>query len=131
MAGLWERLGPGLITGASDDDPAGIGTYTVAGATLGYSTLWTALLTLPLMIAVQLICARIGLVCGVGLTGALRRHYPRWLLVVISLMLLAANVFNVAADLSAMADAVEMLTGCPLWLATAGLAVAIVGFTVF
>src|SRR5581483_3418903 len=78
---LWERLGPGLITGASDDDPGGIATYTVAGATLGYATLWTAVITSPLMVAVQLICARIGLVAGVGLTGACRRHYSRAMLV--------------------------------------------------
>jgi NRAMP (natural resistance-associated macrophage protein)-like metal ion transporter len=110
---LWERLGPGLITGASDDDPGGIATYTVAGATLGYATLWTAVLTLPLMVAVQLICARIGLVAGVGLTGACRRHYPRAVLVVICAMLVAANVFNIAADLAAMGDAAHMLTSLP------------------
>src|SRR5436853_2726284 len=74
------RLGPGLITGASDDDPSGIGTYTQAGAALGYATLWTAVVTLPLMIVVQHICAKIGMVSGRGLAGVLKRYYPRWLL---------------------------------------------------
>src|SRR5204863_7219484 len=73
-------LGPGLITGASDDDPSGIGTYTSAGASLGFATLWTAVLTLPLMAAVQFICAKIGMVCGRGLAGVLRRYYPPWVL---------------------------------------------------
>src|SRR5215510_6778338 len=72
-------LGPGLITGASDDDPSGIGTYTTAGATLGFATLWTAIVTLPMMAAVQFICAKIGMVAGRGLAGVLRKHYPRWL----------------------------------------------------
>jgi len=85
----------------------------VAGASLGYATLWTAIVTFPLMVAVQLVCARIGLVCGVGLTGALRRHYPRPLLVAVCLMLLGANVFNIAADLRAMGDAAAMLTHLP------------------
>ena len=73
----FKLLGPGLVTGASDDDPSGITTYSVAGASLGYGMLWTALATFPLMAAVQLICARIGLVTGRGLAGALRHHYPR------------------------------------------------------
>jgi NRAMP (natural resistance-associated macrophage protein)-like metal ion transporter len=101
------------VTGASDDDPSGIATYTVAGAAYGYATLWTALVTLPLMIAVQLVCARIGMVCGVGLTGALRGRYPRALLLAICVMLAGANVFNIAADLGGMADAAEMITGLP------------------
>ena len=104
-------LGPGLVTGASDDDPSGITTYSVAGASLGYGTLWTALATLPLTMAVQLICARIGLVTGRGLAGAVRRHYPRPFLYVACLLLLVANVFNIAADLAGMADAASMLTG--------------------
>src|SRR5437773_11372693 len=104
-----KKLGPGLVTGASDDDPSGIATYAVAGASLGYATLWTAVLTTPLMIAVQLICARIGMVCGVGLTGALRRHYSPVLLGSVCVLLFAANVFNIGADLRGMADAAEML----------------------
>src|SRR6476660_7396437 len=76
---FFKVLGPGLITGASDDDPSGIGTYAMAGAAFGYGTLWTALVTFPLMAGVQYICAKIGLVYGCGLAGILRRHYPRLL----------------------------------------------------
>ena len=104
-------LGPGLVTGAADDDPSGIATYSIAGASLGYGLLWTAGFTFPLMAAIQLVCARIGLVTGRGLAGALRQHYPRPLLYFACSLLLVANVFNIAADLSGMADAVEMLTG--------------------
>src|SRR2546427_12928256 len=84
-------LGPGLVTGASDDDPSGIGTYAVAGAQLGYAPLWTALITLPLMASVQFICAKIGMVSGMGLAGVLRRHYPRPLLYAAVVGLFAAN----------------------------------------
>src|SRR6185503_2451158 len=106
-------LGPGLITGASDDEPSGIATYAVAGAALGLGMLWTAPATLPLMAAVQLICARIGLVTGRGLAGVIRGRYPRPLLYAACLLLLVANVFNIAADLAGMADASQMLTGVP------------------
>jgi NRAMP (natural resistance-associated macrophage protein)-like metal ion transporter len=106
-------LGPGLVTGAADDDPSGITTYSVAGASLGYGMLWMALATFPLMAAVQLICARIGLVTGRGLTAAIRNHYPRPFLYVACLLLLVANVFNIAADLSGMAGVTHMLTGVP------------------
>src|SRR2546426_6008190 len=109
----FKLLGPGLVTGASDDDPSGITTYSVAGASLGYSMLWTAVATFPLMAAVQLICARIGLVTGRGLAGALRRHYPRPFLYAPCLLLLPANVFNIAADLAGMAEAPTMLTAPP------------------
>ena len=126
-----KKLGPGLVTGASDDDPSGIATYAVAGASFGYATLWTAVLTLPLMIAVQLVCARIGMVCGTGLTGALRRHYPRWLLYAICVLLLGANVFNIGADLGAMADALAMLTGVPPLVSVPALGAAIIAFTIY
>lgn len=98
----FRALGPGLVTGASDDDPSGITTYSVAGASLGYAMLWTAVATLPLTIAVQLTCARIGLVSGVGLAGAIRGHYPRAFLYAACLLLLVANVFNISADLAGM-----------------------------
>src|SRR4030081_1514225 len=74
------QLGPGLVTGAADDDPSGISTYSVAGAALGYSVLWTALFSFPLMAAVQLMCARLGMVTGQGLGGVVRKHYPAWVL---------------------------------------------------
>jgi NRAMP (natural resistance-associated macrophage protein)-like metal ion transporter len=104
-------LGPGLVSGAADDDPSGIATYSIAGAQLGTALLWTAWLTFPLMAAVQMMCARIGMVTGMGLGGALRQKFPRWSLVVVCLALLAANTINIGADLSGMADAAEMLTG--------------------
>src|SRR5213594_1852227 len=113
VARYFKLLGPRLVTGASDDDPSGITTYSVAGASLGYGMLWTAMATLPLMAAVQLICARIGLVSGRGLAGAVRRHYPRPFLYFACLLLLVANVFNIAADLAGMADATALLTGVP------------------
>jgi NRAMP (natural resistance-associated macrophage protein)-like metal ion transporter len=104
-------LGPGLITGAADDDPSGVATYTIAGAQLGTSLLWTAVITWPLMACVQMMCARIGMVTGRGLAGALREKLPRWMLIVAASTLFAANSINVGADLSGMSDAAEMLTG--------------------
>src|ERR1043166_5551115 len=102
-------LGPGLITGASDDDPSGIGTYTQAGASLGLATLWTAIVTLPMMAAIQFICAKIGMVSGMGLAGVLRKHYPRWLLYVAILGLVVANTINAGTDIGAIASAINML----------------------
>src|ERR1700674_3137191 len=84
-------LGPGLVTGASDDDPSGIGTYAVAGASFGFATLWTALVSFPLMTATQMICSRVGQVSGRGVAGVLRRHYPRWLLYPAVAALVIAN----------------------------------------
>jgi NRAMP (natural resistance-associated macrophage protein)-like metal ion transporter len=107
----FRTLGPGLVTGASDDDPSGITTYSVAGASFGYGMLWTALVSYPLMAAIQLICARIGLVTGFGLAGALRQNYPRPFLYIACLLLLAANIFNISADLAGMAESAAMLTG--------------------
>src|SRR5438128_9738113 len=107
-------IGPGFVTGASDDDPSGIGTYAVAGASLGYATLWTALVTFPLMAGVQLICARIGLVSGMGLAGVLRKHYSRWLLYPVVLGLVLANTINAGADIGAIAAAVNLLIPIPI-----------------
>jgi len=108
---LLKSLGPGVITGAADDDPSGIATYSVAGAQLGTKLLWTALLTWPLMAAVQMMCARIGKVTGQGLAGNFKQRFPSWLLRVFVMALLAANTINIAADLAGMADAAEMLSG--------------------
>ena len=108
---LLKSLGPGVITGAADDDPSGIATYSVAGAQLGTSLLWTALLTWPLMAAVQIMCARIGMVTGQGLAGNFKLRFPSWLLRAVVLALLAANTINIAADLAGMADAAAMLSG--------------------
>ncbi len=117
------RLGPGLITGASDDDPSGIGTYSQAGAAYGFGLLWTLLLTLPLMAAIQEISARIGRVSGQGIAGNMRRHYPAWVVYPIVFLLLAANTFNLGADLGAMGDALALLIGGPALLYTAVFAV--------
>jgi NRAMP (natural resistance-associated macrophage protein)-like metal ion transporter len=104
-------LGPGLITGAADDDPSGISTYSVAGAAYGYGTLWIALLTFPLMAAVQLMCARLGMVTGRGLAAAVRMHYPRWVLWGACSILVVANIINIGADLGGMAEATQLITG--------------------
>src|SRR5580765_3381104 len=108
---FFANLGPGLITGAADDDPSGISTYSVTGATFGYAPLWTALFTFPLMAAVQLMCARLGMVTGRGLAGVVRRRYPRWVLWGSCLTLVVANVVNIGADLGGMAHATAMVTG--------------------
>ncbi|MEE7491511.1 divalent metal cation transporter [Methylobacterium oryzae] len=113
---LLRVLGPGLITGASDDDPSGIATYSQAGAQLGYGLCWTMLYTLPLMAAVQMVSARIGRTTGHGIAGVLREHYPNGLLQVVVLLLLTANVLNLGADLGAMADALDLLLPGPRWL---------------
>ena len=104
-------LGPGLITGAADDDPSGVATYSLAGAQLGTTLVWTALLTWPLMAAVQMMCARIGMVTGYGLARALRAKFSVFIVALFALLLLGANTINIGADLSGMADAAEMLTG--------------------
>jgi NRAMP (natural resistance-associated macrophage protein)-like metal ion transporter len=103
-------LGPGLVTGAADDDPSGISTYSQAGAAFGYGLLWTALLSFPLMVAVQLMCARIGLVTRRGLASVLRKYYPPWLLWFACILLVVGNTINIAADLSGMAAGAELLT---------------------
>src|SRR6267378_2479063 len=108
---LLKSLGPGVITGAADDDPSGIATYSVAGAQFGTRLLWTALLTWPLMAAVQITCARIGQVTGQGLAANFKKRFPKWLLIVFIVALLIANTINIAADLAGMADAASMLSG--------------------
>jgi NRAMP (natural resistance-associated macrophage protein)-like metal ion transporter len=127
----FHTLGPGLVTGASDDDPGGITTYSVAGASLGYTMLWTAVVTLPLTIAVQLTCARIGLVSGAGLAGAVRHHYPRAFIYAACLLLLVANVFNISADLAGMAEAAALLTGLPTWPFVPVFGISVIGVTVY
>jgi NRAMP (natural resistance-associated macrophage protein)-like metal ion transporter len=119
-------LGPGLITGAADDDPSGISTYSVTGASFGYAPLWTALFSFPLMVAVQLMCARLGMVTGRGLAGVLRRTYPRWVLWGACSLLIVANVVNIGADLGGMAEATGMVTGIRAFIWTPIYAVLIV-----
>jgi NRAMP (natural resistance-associated macrophage protein)-like metal ion transporter len=108
---LRDILGPGLITGASDDDPSGIATYSQAGAQFGYGLGWTMIFTYPLMSSVQMISARIGRTTGHGIAGNLRRHYPQWLTVSLVVLLLTANTINIGADLGAMADATALVSG--------------------
>jgi len=111
---LLSILGPGLITGAADDDPSGIATYSIAGASLGFATLWTALVTLPLMSVVQYLCAKIGMVSGMGLGGVLRRHYSRSLLYPAVFLLLVANTINAGTDIGAIAAAINLLVPVPI-----------------
>lgn len=105
----WNSLGPGLITGAADDDPSGIGTYSVAGAQFGYQLLWLVPFCLPLMITVQEMCGRIGVVTGKGLAASIKDHYPKWVLHGSILLLIGANVTNIYADLNVMAASAQML----------------------
>src|SRR5271156_4121371 len=102
-------LGPGLITGASDDDPSGIATYSQAGAGYGFSTLWTALITFPLMASIQEMCARIGLATSTGLTGILKAHYPRWVLYLVLLFSFPAIIMNIGADIASMGAVANLI----------------------
>ncbi|HEY3266326.1 MAG TPA: Nramp family divalent metal transporter [Armatimonadota bacterium] len=124
-------LGPGLVTGASDDDPSGIATYSQVGAQFGYTMLWSVVFTYPLMTAVQEISARIGRITGRGLAGNLRRHYSRWLLYPIVILLLVANTINLGADIGAMGAACKLLIGGPAPLYAVGFAVLSVLLQVF
>jgi NRAMP (natural resistance-associated macrophage protein)-like metal ion transporter len=110
---LLRALGPGLITGASDDDPSGIATYSQAGAQLGYAITWTMLFSYPLMAVIQEISGRIGRTTGKGIAGNIRQHYPNWLLQAIVVLLFVANILNIGADLGAMGDASALLIGGP------------------
>jgi len=124
---FWKKLGPGLITGAADDDPSGIATYSQAGAGFGYAMLWTAFLTFPLMVGIQMVSARIGRVTGHGLAANIRLHYSPALLYVLVGLLLIANTINIAADIGAMAAALKLLIGGPAhWYAIAFAMVSLV-----
>jgi len=131
---FFSELGPGLITGAADDDPSGISTYSVTGAAFGFMPLWTALFSFPLMAAVQLMCARLGLVTGRGLAGVVRLYYPRPVLWGACALLIVANIFNIGADLGGMAEATEMMTGIKSYYWTpvfAGLIVCLLFFSTY
>src|SRR5689334_154189 len=121
------RLGPGLITGAADDDPSGIATYSQAGSQFRFGLVWTVLLTTPLMIGIQMLSARIGWVTGEGLAANIARFCPRWLTVLLVGLLVVANTINIAADIGAMGEAMRLVVGGPrvLYLALFG-AVSIV-----
>jgi NRAMP (natural resistance-associated macrophage protein)-like metal ion transporter len=109
MGQFWNNLGPGLTTGAADDDPSGIATYSQTGAKFGFNFLWLSVFTFPLMATVQEMCARIGIVTGRGLAGNIRKFYPKWVLYTCTILLFAANTFNIGADLGAMAQATKLL----------------------
>jgi NRAMP (natural resistance-associated macrophage protein)-like metal ion transporter len=128
---LADVMGPGLITGASDDDPSGIATYSQAGAQFGYAIAWTLLFSYPLMCAIQLVSAQIGRVTGHGIAGNMRRHAPAWLLYGIVALLLGANTINIGADLGAMAAALKLLVPVPMPLAVAGFTLISVILEVF
>jgi Mn2+/Fe2+ NRAMP family transporter len=132
VAGRLSRiLGPGLVTGASDDDPSGIATYSQAGAQFGFTISWTLLFTYPLMAAIQEISGRIGRTTGQGIAANLRRHYPNWILQTIVAMLLTANTINIAADLGAMGNALSLIAGGSKNLYVALFAIGCAGLQVF
>jgi NRAMP (natural resistance-associated macrophage protein)-like metal ion transporter len=124
-------LGPGLITGASDDDPSGIATYSQSGAQFGFAMCWVMLFTFPLMAAIQEISARIGRVTGLGIAGNIRAHYPRWVSQLIVSLLLIANILNLGADLGAMGDALRLLIGGPSHVYVVGFAIVCTLLEVF
>ena len=121
-----DRLGPGLITGAADDDPSGIGTYTQAGASLGFATLWTAILTLPLMIVVQHVCAKVGMCSGRGLAGVLHKYYSKALLYPVVAGVVIANTINAGTDIAAISAAINMFIPIPVALMVMPIAAGIV-----
>ena len=125
---FFRDLGPGLITGCADDDPSGISTYAVAGAVYGYGTLWTALISFPLMVSVQMMCSRLGMVTGRGLASVIRLNFPRWVLWGACLLLITANVFNIAADLGGMGESASMVTHISARLWTVFFAGLIISF---
>lgn len=131
----WHSLGPGLTTGASDDDPAGVGTYSQTGAQFGFQLLWLAPITFPLMAVVQEMCARIGLVTGRGLAANIRFFYPKWVLLLCTLLLFIANTLNIGANLGMMAKATQLLLPqlgfVPLILGIAALSLALQIFTTY
>lgn len=128
---ILKALGPGFITGAADDDPSGIATYSQTGAMFGYTQLWIAPFSYPFMVAVQELCGRIGLVTGRGISGVLRKHYPRSVLVGAIALLLAANVINIGADLGAMAAAMQLIVPLPFPLLLAGMTIFIIGLQMY
>jgi NRAMP (natural resistance-associated macrophage protein)-like metal ion transporter len=128
---FFKILGPGLITGASDDDPSGIGTYAFAGASLGYSTLWTALVTFPMMTAVQFICAKVAMVTGMGLAGVVRKHYSKALLYPVVGGLVIANTINAGTDIGAIAASVNLLVPIPVGALVVPIALSILGLQIW
>ncbi|MBI4160394.1 MAG: divalent metal cation transporter, partial [Candidatus Yanofskybacteria bacterium] len=128
---FWQRLGPGLITGASDDEPSAIATYSIAGARFGYRFLWVAIFSLPFMIAVQEMSARIGRASNLGLAGNMKKFYPRWLMFLIAFLIVGANTINIGADMSGMSQALAMITPFPEKTTAIVMTIAILLITIF
>jgi len=126
-----EQLGPGLITGAADDDPSGIATYSQAGAQFGYQLGWTLALTYPLMVGIQMVSARMGRVTGHGLAANVRSHFPRPVLYAVVVMLVVANTINIAADIAAMGEALRLVIGGPMLVYAILFGVVCLGLQVF
>jgi len=126
-----KRIGPGVVTGAADDDPSGIATYAIAGASLGYGLLWVALITAPMMIVVQEMCARIAMVSGQGLASGMRRVMPLWLLRALVFLVVGANTLNIAADIAGMSSAAELVTKIPSGAWAVGLGALLIVVEVF
>ncbi|MEK9157930.1 MAG: Nramp family divalent metal transporter [Patescibacteria group bacterium] len=130
LKSFWKSLGPGLVVGAADDDPAGIAIYALAGAKFGLSVLWTVFATLPFMIIIQRMAGRIGLVSGRGLAGNMKKHYPSWMLIFITILISIATVINIGADISAMAAATKLLVPLPSILITVIFSFVVVGLII-
>ena len=130
LKSFWRSLGPGLVVGAADDDPAGITIYALAGAKFGLSVLWTVLATLPFMIIIQRMAGRIGLISGKGLAGNMKKHYPLWMLIFITLLISVATVINIGADISAMSAAIELLVPLPSIVIAILLSLIVVGLII-
>lgn len=131
MRTFFKKLGPGFITGASDDDPSGIATYSQTGAQFGYGQLWVALWSIPFMVVIQEMCGRIGMVTGTGLAGVIRRHYSKKLLYGAVLLLLIANTINIGADLGAMASSAQLLIGVPFVVLLIGMTILTLVLEIF
>lgn len=128
---FWKRIGPGFVTGAADDDPSGIATYSQSGALFGYNQLWLVLFAYPLMTVVQEMCGRIGIVTGMGLSGVIRQHYSKTLLYFATSLLVFANIVNIGADLGAMASAIELLFPLPFTLTLCIFSILVVGLEIY
>lgn len=126
LVSFWRSLGPGLVVGAADNDPAGIAIYALAGAKFGFSVLWTVLATLPFMIIIQRMAGRIGLISGKGLAGNMKRHYPMWMLLIITVGISVASIINIGADISAMAAALKLLVPLPSILLAVGISLFVI-----
>lgn len=131
LKNFWKKIGPGFVTGAADDDPSGIATYSQSGALFGYNQLWLVIVAYPLMTVVQEMCGRIGIVTGHGLSGVLKNNYPKTILFGTTIVLVLANVVNIGADLGAMASAMQLLIPVPYTLALFVFSIGVIGLEIY